>query len=284
MNAHFITRMSIQGSLLIALVSCSDSTQFAEKTLPAALDAAKPESIDPATDYNSSAPTGETAPTTDGTTPDGSVAAGPDGSGTGGTGTNGTGTGSGTDTGTGSGAGTDTGTGGTAANPPAGGEIFTECSAHPDKAIVSQLYELPANTDHLPDFSTMTSVGDVCVSQLNIADRDFTQGFPGVSDIFEWFALDMRFKVTIATAGTYKFYLNSDDGSRLSIDDSEVINNDGTHSQTEVSGSTYLSVGVHDFHVRYYQGPRTRIALELFWKTPGSNSKVYVPTDVMSRP
>ena len=153
-----------------------------------------------------------------------------------------------------------------------------------DKAIISQLYQLPAQTNKLPDFSTMTAVGDVCVSQLNIADRDFTQGFPGVSEIFEWFALDMRFKVTIAAAGNYQFFLNSDDGSIMEVDGSKVIDNDGTHSQKEVSGSKYLAAGVHDFHVKYYQGPRTRIALELFWKTPGSNNKVYIPARVMSRP
>jgi hypothetical protein len=272
MKAHFITRMSIQGSLLISLVSCSDATQFAEKTLPATLDAAKSgetvETTDPATDYNSTSPTGETP---DGMNPDGTVA--------------GTDPAGGTGTGTAPGAGPGTGTGGGAgATPPAVGEIFSECSAHPDKSIVSQLYQLPSQTSKLPDFSTMVPVGDVCVGALNIADRDFTQGFPGVSDIFEWFALDMHFKVTVPAGGNYQFFLNSDDGSILYIDGVKVIDNDGTHSQIEKSGSKQLAAGVHDFQVKYYQGPRTRIALELFWKTPGSNNKVYVPASVMSRP
>ncbi len=278
MKTRILTRLTIQGSLLFSLVSCSDATQFAEKTLPADLEAAKAETTtettDPETDYNSTAPTGETGPSADGNAPISTVAGGP-----GPVGGTGTGTGSG-----GTGTGTGTGTGGTGSNPPATGEIFSECSAYPDKSIVSQLYQLPAQTTKLPDFSTMTSVGDVCVSSLNIADRDFEQGFPGVSDIFEWFALDMRFKVTIKAAGTYQFFLNSDDGSIMEIDGAKVIDNDGSHSQKEVAGSKYLSAGVHDFHVKYYQGPRTRIALELFWKTPGSNNKVYVPASVMSRP
>ncbi|MBC7532476.1 MAG: hypothetical protein H7318_12955 [Oligoflexus sp.] len=280
MKASLITRMTIQSSLLISLVSCSDSTQFAEKSLPNALEAAKAatttETTDPTAEYNSTSPTAATGPSADGTSPHAAVAGG---TGTG-TGATATGTSAG-GTGTGS---TGTGTGGAASNPPASGEIFSECSAHMDKSIISQLYQLPAQTNKLPDFSTMTPVGDVCVSQLNIGDRDFTQGFPGVSDIFEWFALDMRFKVTIAAAGNYQFFLNSDDGSIMEVDGSKVIDNDGTHSQKEVSGSKYLAAGVHDFHVKYYQGPRTRIALELFWKTPGSNNKVYIPASVMSRP
>ncbi|RYZ70460.1 MAG: hypothetical protein EOP09_06075 [Proteobacteria bacterium] len=151
-------------------------------------------------------------------------------------------------------------------------------------AIVSQLYQLPPETKQLPNFSTMRSIGDVCVGQLNIADREFTAGFPGVSDIFEWFALDMRFKLNITKAGNYQFFINSDDGSILSIDNAVIVNNDGLHSQQEKSGSVYLGAGVHDVQVRYYQGPRVRIALELFWKVPGSSNKVYVPKSAMSRP
>lgn len=285
MNTRILTRLSVSVSLLFSLVACSDATQFAEQTLPAgALDAARPGAVSSETpaETDGSIPSEEvineddpTGVRPDGTNPDDSVAdngSGGPGSGTTGTNTNPTAPG--------------TGTGGPTApgTTPPPGEVFSECSAHPDMAIVSQLYQLPPETSRLPDFSRMRSIGDVCVGQLNIADRDFTHGFPGVSDIFEWFALDMRFKITISKPGTYQFFLNSDDGSILSINNAVVIDNDGTHSQLEKSGSTYLGAGVHDVRVRYYQGPRTRIALELFWKVPGSNQKVYVPKSVMSRP
>lgn len=291
MNTRILTRLSISVSLLLTLVACSDSTQFAEKTLPGALDAAKPGSeTDPSTPGSESDPTAEgtESPNGDvinednptGVKPDGSEGENPDGESGGTPGDDAT-----VDNGTGSGgSGGSGGTGGAGGGTPPPGEVFSECTANPDMAIVSQLYQLPPETSRLPDFSTMNAIGDVCVSQLNIADRDFTHGFPGVSDIFEWFALDMRFKLNVTKAGNYQFFLNSDDGSILSIDNAVVVDNDGTHSQQEKSGSKYLGVGVHDVQVRYYQGPRTRIALELFWKVPGSNQKVYVPKSAMSRP
>jgi hypothetical protein len=286
MNTRMIIRVLASSALLLNQTGCSDSTQFAEKTLPGSFDAAKvgeettstqPEQTDPESQTganpdgsvtNEDSPTGisPSGAVTSETQPNSGPAVNPTPS---------------PGPGTGGGAGS---SGPNVAGPVPPGEVFSECSAHPDMAIVSQLYQLPPNTDRLPDFSALRSIGDVCVAQLNIADREFTFGFPGVSDIFEWFALDMRFKLNITRAGNYQFYVNSDDGSILSIDNSVVVNNDGTHAQIEKSGSIYLGVGVHDVQVRYYQGPRTRIALELFWKVPGSNSKVYVPKSVMQRP
>ncbi|MBC7661835.1 MAG: hypothetical protein H7249_19255 [Chitinophagaceae bacterium] len=293
----FISRILFQGSLLIALVACSDSTQFAEKTsaaeaaIKAATETPPPDTVNPTT-YDSTAPTGVTVANKTDTT---GAAAKPSGAAVAATGTSGTGVGSTSGSGTGSTAGAGSGTAGGSTSGGSGSTgtngaaspnapLFSDCVNHANLAVEAQLYKLPSTTDHLPDFSTMTPEGNVCVNQLNIADRDFTQGFPGVSDIFEWFALDMKFKVNITTAGTYQFFLNSDDGSILSIDNSTVITNDGNHAQIEKTGSRYLGVGIHDFHVRYYQGPRYRIALELFWQTPGSNAKVYIPAAVMSRP
>ena len=287
MKTQILSRFLVSSALLVSLVGCSDSTQFTEKTLPStSLDAEKPvDSTNPASS------TVATDPSTDGITtasvPNESPGnAGGTDTGVGGTGTAGTGSGgTGTGTGTGSG-GTGTGTGTTGGGTGGSGTtpIFSECTTHQNLTIVSQLYQLPPNTNHLPDFSKMNPIGDVCVDQLSIADRDFSQGFPGVSDIFEWFALDMRFKIMVTTPGTYTFSINSDDGSILSIDITVVVNNDGTHSQLEKSGTIYLGAGFHDVQVRYYQGPRTRIALELFWKVPGSTTKVYVPKSVMYRP
>ena len=296
MNTRILTRLSISVSLLFTLVACSDSTQFAEKTLPGALDAVKPAPEgDPSGTSPESEPSGEgtESPNSDVTNEDNPSGVKPDDSppgdqnpdpgsvsppvtGSGGSPTAGA-------SGAGAGTGGNAGAGAGGSTPPPG-EVFSECSANPNMAIVSQLYQLPPQTSKLPNFSTMNPIGDVCVAQLNIADRDFSQGFPGVSDIFEWFALDMRFKLQVTKAGTYQFFLNSDDGSILSINNAVVVDNDGTHSQIEKSGSAYLGIGVHDVRVRYYQGPRTRIALELFWKVPGTSNKVYVPTSAMSRP
>lgn len=163
--------------------------------------------------------------------------------------------------------------------------LFQRCVDQPSHAIVARVYPLMVNTQNLPDFATLEPVGDeVCLSQLNITKRAFTEGFPGVNELIEWFGLDINFKVNVPTSGTYTLTLSSDDGSLLFIDGKPVIDNDGLHETRERSANVYLSAGQHNFHIKYFQGPRYHIALELFWKAPGASTRSYIPQNLISRP
>jgi hypothetical protein len=57
--------------------------------------------------------------------------------------------------------------------------------------------------------------------------------------------------------------LESDDGSRLYIDDQVVINNDGIHPPLAVRNRIELTGGIHRIRVSYFQGPRFHVALML---------------------
>ena len=157
-------------------------------------------------------------------------------------------------------------------------DTFVECapnleaSVYPIKAL---LYELPVDTPALPNFASLPAIKTVCMKQLDIATRDFEDGFPGVDNLIEWFGLDIRFKVDIPADGNYTFFVNSDDGSKLYIDGNLVIDNDGQHSPRELSASVNLTKGIHSFKVEYFQGPKTQIALELFWQSE-SFPKAYI--------
>lgn len=168
------------------------------------------------------------------------------------------------------------------AQPPA--PLFEDCDKDTKRQLMAHLYTLPVGTQNLPDFSAMKATKTLCLVQLDITDRDFKEGFPGVDGLIEWFALDIRFSVNMSREGLYEFSLNSDDGSQLFIDDKIVINNDGEHSAIVKTGSINLSSGQHTFRVAYYQGPRYRLALELKWKTPGSTQTDYIPLPLMQRP
>src|SRR5580765_5515291 len=52
------------------------------------------------------------------------------------------------------------------------------------------IYLLRPGTDRLPNFKGMKPVGSIYTRELNIRPRDFREGFPGVTDRFEWFAID----------------------------------------------------------------------------------------------
>ncbi len=161
---------------------------------------------------------------------------------------------------------------------------FVECPEFPDHMLMAGLYRIPEKSDKVPNFATITKKKDVCLKQLDVTDREFTEGFPGISNLVEWFALDINWRVEVPAAGDYTFYLNSDDGSYLYIDGILVINNDGLHPHVEKESVARIPKGIHNFRVTWYQGPRYRIALELFWKRPGANKREYIPVQYFSRP
>jgi hypothetical protein len=112
---------------------------------------------------------------------------------------------------------------------------------------------------------------------LNVPSRRFTEGFPGVSSRIEWFAIRYRGKFTVATAGTYKFRLVSDDGSMLYVDGRLIINNDGQHPPFSRDGTFALEAGEHSLFVNYYQGPRETLALQLFVTPPNGRERLLGP-------
>lgn len=60
--------------------------------------------------------------------------------------------------------------------------------------------------------------------------------------------------IQIDTAGQYKFYLASDDGSKLYINNKEVVNNDGDHGTVERSGKIDMEPGYHNVRVEWFNG------------------------------
>ncbi|MCX6220069.1 MAG: PA14 domain-containing protein, partial [Bacteroidia bacterium] len=68
------------------------------------------------------------------------------------------------------------------------------------------------------------------------------------------FAMVMNGKLLIRKAGVYEFFLRSNDGSQLFIDNQMVIDNDGSHSaDSEKQGKIELSEGMHPIRLHYFQ-------------------------------
>jgi len=82
------------------------------------------------------------------------------------------------------------------------------------------------------------------------------------------FGLQYSGYLRIDTAGEYTFYTQSDDGSKLYIDEKEVVDNDGGHGVIERAGSIHLSVGMHPIQVLYFN-EGGGYWLDAFYKGPG---------------
>jgi len=150
-------------------------------------------------------------------------------------------------------------------------------------ALQGHIYNVKHNTKRLPNFRKMKPVGTIYTTSLNIPPQDFRQGFPGVTDRFEWFAIDYSGRFWIEKEGEYGFSLIADDGANLYIDGEMVIDNDGQHPPRERIGAVHLSHGVHEIRVPYFQGPRYHVALVLKMAAPGEGLRIF-NTDEMKPP
>jgi azurin len=74
--------------------------------------------------------------------------------------------------------------------------------------------------------------------------------------------------------GEYTFYLNSDDGSRILIDDRPVVTFDGIHpANGPRTGKTQLTKGTHPLRVEYFN-TKAGQQLDVAWEGPGVKTTV----------
>lgn len=136
-----------------------------------------------------------------------------------------------------------------------------------------QVFPLEENAPALPkSYDGLKPVSVLYACEWDIPPRAWDQGFPGVAERFEWFAIRYAGAFRIADAGKYKFRLSSDDGSKLVIDGKVVIDNDQQHPPQAKSGEVELTAGDHQMVLEYFQGPRFEINLQL-WVTPPNQAE-----------
>jgi hypothetical protein len=104
-------------------------------------------------------------------------------------------------------------------------------------------YEKDMIWSRLPDFSKMvpvrTGITETVNLTMNPREDNFGVCFTGYLKIME--------------DGLYRFYLDSDDGSKFIIRDKLIINNDLNHGFIELSGRAALRKGAHPIRIDYYE-------------------------------
>ncbi len=140
---------------------------------------------------------------------------------------------------------------------------FGGSTESPD-ALRGVVYFIPEGTQKFPDVSALKPSGVVYAKQLNVPAHDFREGFPGIDNRFEWFAIRYEGTFSVAKADAYAFRIISDDGAIVTIDDVKQIDNDGAHSARGFAKEVKLTAGTHKIRVDYFQGPRFSVALQLW--------------------
>ena len=121
----------------------------------------------------------------------------------------------------------------------------------------------------IPAFSTLTPVSSATVTTPTFASTTGTILTSGLSDnmgaVFTGY-LDVPY------AGCYRFYLASDEGSRLYIDNILLIDNDNIHAIREYNSDIRMSAGIHSIRLEYFEGTGPAV-LKLEWAGPGFSRK-----------
>jgi len=99
------------------------------------------------------------------------------------------------------------------------------------------------------------------------------------SDLKENFAYNFNGYIKIPKDGLYTFYLKSNDGSVLFLNEEKIIDNDGAHGSFEKSVATSLRKGFHKIKVSYFQAGGGK-SLRVSWKS-AEIDKVEIPASVL---
>jgi len=110
----------------------------------------------------------------------------------------------------------------------------------------------------LPDFDALTPAAE------GVAPR-FTAR---LGQREEGYGLRFTGYLRVPRSGVYCFYTRSDDGSRLIVGDTVVVDNDGVHTMKEASGMVGLASGLHPITLTFFQGAGAQM-LEVTYEGPG---------------
>ncbi|HEU5075028.1 MAG TPA: PA14 domain-containing protein [Polyangiaceae bacterium] len=147
----------------------------------------------------------------------------------------------------------------------------------PSGAFRAEVCFIPETTQSLRQIRGCKTEVTFFTDHLDVPPRAFTEGFPGISARTEWFAIYYRGKFKVERADYFTFHLISDDGSLLYVDGHLIIDNDKRHPPASKRATVPLAVGEHLLNVEYYQGPRDRIALQLFVAGSDGHEKLFGP-------
>ena len=130
----------------------------------------------------------------------------------------------------------------------------------------------------LPDFTILAPVASGLVLNFDITPRSQNDNFG-----FRYTGY-----ISVPTNGIYTFYTSSDDGSKLYIGTSMVVNNDGLHGNQETSGQIGLLAGKHKVTVDFFEQAGSEI-LTVSYQGPGiakqlvPNAALFIATQTINR-
>ena len=159
------------------------------------------------------------------------------------------------------------------------GTVYVRDAPIPQVDLFERCFTPSGRIFQMPPFEHLTPVYTFITGNLDVSPRNYTEGFPTakMESVVDNFAIRFRGRLAIETPGIYTFALNSDDGSKLYINQNLVVDNDGIHTPRYVRGSLKLAVGMHHIEIHYFQGQPYQIALQWFYQPPNGEEQIVPP-------
>jgi alpha-L-fucosidase len=95
------------------------------------------------------------------------------------------------------------------------------------------------------------------------------------------FAMRFQGYIRVPATGVYRFFVRSDDGSRMWVGETLLVDNDGLHSSRELSAPVALEQGWHPITVAMFE-QSGGFELDVAWSGPGL-ARQRVPTGALAR-
>ncbi len=150
---------------------------------------------------------------------------------------------------------------------------FRVLESNADNGISFDYYE-GDSWEHLPVFAAHRKISSGKTYQFRVGDIPKRPG---------QFAIRYKTYLQVDQPGQYKFYLRSDDGSKLFVNGNEVVNNDGQHGPIERTGKVEMPMGRSEVVVEYFNAGGGSW-LEVYYRGPGIPKQIVPPEKLFLRP
>jgi len=179
---------------------------------------------------------------------------------------------------------------------PFGGECAATATSCAGGQACESLYAMPG-TDATCGFSQACGSTDdmtasdklsgtqLCTQSINIPIQDYTTGWPGNPRLNQWFGVCFDAGYQAPTTGYYVIALaNVDDGAALWVNGNDfqlataTINAQGSATQSHPNGNAaatmYLTAGLQDIVVKFWQGWPSLLGIQLAVTPPGAQPQI----------
>ncbi len=147
--------------------------------------------------------------------------------------------------------------------------------------LLGRVFAVDEGATEVPDFNALGApLALVAFDDLDIPAGEAAAGLAGRGSAF---GIHLQGSLNIVEEGEYELCLAAGDGALLFLDQTPVVDNDGSGETREVCEVLFAPAGEYAIDLLYYQGADTEAGLTLSWAKDGG-AKEPIPAEALFPP